>query len=93
MNKNLIKQIKTRTILIFKTIFSNYIILNRLNTDCKLCKDKIDDINQMNCYAHKIIALQPDFLLQKSMLEEAILKVGYKCIFYLKFHCELNYIK
>ena len=63
-----------RTILIFKTIFSNCIILNRLNTDCKLCKDKIDDINQMNCYAHKIIALQPDFLLQKSMLKEPILK-------------------
>ena len=49
MNENLVEQIKMRTILIFKTIFSNCIILNRLNTDCK---DKIDDINQMNCYAH-----------------------------------------
>ena len=76
-----------RTILIFKTIFSNCIVLNRLNTDCKLCKDiKVDDINQMNCYTHKIIALQPDFLLQKSTLEEVILKAGHKCIFYPKFH-------
>ena len=48
MNENLVEQIKMRTILIFKTIFSNCIILNRLNTDCKLCKDKIDDINQIS---------------------------------------------
>ena len=81
MNENLVEQIKMKTILIFKTIFSNCIILNRLNTDCKLCKDKIDDINQMNCYVHKIIALQPDFLLQKSTLNEPILKAGHKCIF------------
>ena len=93
MNENLVEQIKTRVILIFKTIFSNCIILNRLNTDCKLCKDKIDDINQMNCYAHKIIALQSDFLLQKSTLKKPILKAGHKCIFYPKFHYELNYIK
>ena len=77
MNENLVEQIKTRTILIFKTIC---IILNRLNTDCKLCKDKIDDINQMNCYTHKIIAIQPDFLLQKSTLKEPILKAGHKYI-------------
>ena len=70
MNENLVKQIKTRTILIFKTIFSNCIILNRLNTDCKLCKDKIDDINQMNCYAHKIIALQPDFFITKKYVKK-----------------------
>ena len=80
MNENLVEQIKMRTLLIFKTIFSNCIILNRLNTDCKLCKDKIDDINQINCYAYKIIALQPDFLLQKSTLKEPILKAGHKCI-------------
>ena len=64
-----------RTILIFKIIFSNCIVLNKLNTDCKLCKNiKVDDINQINCYIHKIITLQPDFLLQKSMLKEPILK-------------------
>ena len=66
---------------------------DELNADCKLCKDKVDDINQTDCYAHRIIALQLDFLLQKSALEEAILEAGHKCIFYLKFHCELNYIE
>ena len=66
---------------------------DELNANCKLCKDKVNDINQMNCYARRIIALQLDFLLQKSALEEAILEAGHKCIFYLKFHCELNYIE
>ncbi len=66
---------------------------NGLNADCQLCKDKIDDINQVDCCTWWIISLQPDFLKQKSALEEVILEVRYKCIFYLKFHCELNYIK
>ena len=52
-----------------------------LNANCKLCKDKVDDINRTNCCARKIIALQLDFLLQKSALEEAILEAGHKCIF------------
>ena len=30
---------------------------------------------------------------QKSALEEAILEAGHKCIFYPKFHCELNFIE
>ena len=33
------------------------------------------------------------FLSQKSALEEVILEAGHKCIFYPKFHCELNYIE
>ena len=66
---------------------------DELNANCKLCKDKVDDINQTDCCARRIIALQLDFLLQKSALEEIILKVGHKCIFYPKFYCELNYIK
>lgn len=64
-----------------------------LNADCKLYKDKIEDINQTDYCARRIISLQPDFLSQKSALEEAILEAGHKCIFYLKFHCELNYIE
>ncbi len=64
-----------------------------LNADCQLCKDKIDDITQIDCCAWWIISLQPDFLSQKSALEEVILEAGHKCIFYLKFHCELNFIE
>ena len=62
---------------------------DRLNANCKLCKDKVDNINWTNCYARRIIVLQPDFLLQKSALEEAILEIRYKCIFYPKFYCEV----
>ena len=66
---------------------------NGLSADCKLCKDKVDDINRVDCCARKIISLQPDFLSQKSALEEVILEAGHRCIFYPKFHCELNYIE
>ncbi|PKB93888.1 hypothetical protein RhiirA5_303668, partial [Rhizophagus irregularis] len=64
-----------------------------LNADCQLCKDKINDENCVDCYARQIISLQPDFLEQKSALEEVILEAKHKCIFYPKFHCELNYIE
>lgn len=59
----------------------------------KLCKNKVDDINRTDCCARRIVSLQPDFLSQKSALEEVILEAGHKCIFYPKFHCELNYIE
>ncbi|CAG8653158.1 9157_t:CDS:1, partial [Paraglomus occultum] len=64
-----------------------------LSADCNLCKDKVDDINRTDCCARRIVSLQPDFLSQKSALEEVILEAGHKCIFYPKFHCELNYIE
>ncbi len=66
---------------------------NSLNANCQLCKDKIDDITRIDCCAWRIISLQPDILAQKSALEKTILEAGYKCIFYPKFHCELNFIE
>lgn len=36
---------------------------------------------------------QPDFVLQKSQLEEHITARGHICDFYPKFHCELNFIE
>jgi len=64
-----------------------------LSANCKLCKDKIHDITRTDCCARRIILLQPNFLAQKSALEEVILKAGHKVIFYLKFYCELNFIE
>ena len=64
-----------------------------LHADCQLCKDKIDDITRTDCCARRILSLQPDFLAQKSALEEVIMEAGHKCIFYPKFHCELNFIE
>src|SRR5215204_1485057 len=41
----------------------------------------------------KILLLQEDFKAQKSQLQEEIEKRDHKCIFYPKYHCELNYIE
>jgi hypothetical protein len=66
-----------------------------LLADCKLCKGKtkVVDANRIDCCARRILSLQPDFLAQKSQLQEEIEKHGHKCIFYPKYHCELNYIE
>ena len=53
----------------------------------------IDDLTRIDCCARRIISLQPDFLAQRSELETIIEKAGHKCIFYPKFHCELNFIE
>ena len=36
---------------------------------------------------------QPDFQNEKSRLEIEIVQRGHECLFYPKFHCELNYIE
>jgi hypothetical protein len=46
-----------------------------------------------NCCAEKILSLQPDFCAQKSLIAKTIEAAGHHCIFYPKFHCELNYIE
>ena len=63
--------------------------------DCKLCKGKNKDMDskRIDCCMHRILSLQPDFIAQKSRLQDEIEKRGHKCIFYPKFHCELNFIE
>jgi len=39
------------------------------------------------------MSLQPDFMAQKSAIEEVIEQAGHLCIFYPKFHCECNFIE
>ena len=53
------------------------------------CKNS--DIN--NCCCWKTLFCQVDFQTQKSKLEEIIESHGHICDFYLKFHCELNFIE
>ena len=66
-----------------------------LHLECQLCKgkNKTNDPTRIDCCARKIMSLQSDFLAQKSELETVIEKAGHKCIFYPKFHCELNFIE
>ena len=44
------------------------------------------------CNAH-ILEMQPDFMEQKSLVQEVIEEVGHLCIVLPKSHCELNFIE
>jgi hypothetical protein len=46
-----------------------------------------------NCCCWTLPFNQPDFVSQKSELEELIEKRGHFCDFYPKYHCELNFIE
>ena len=45
------------------------------------------------CCALRIMAQQPDFLAEESLLERIVKDAGHEVIFYPKFHCELNFIE
>jgi hypothetical protein len=46
-----------------------------------------------DCCATRILANQPDFKEQRSLVQEVIENAGHICIFLPKFHCELNFIE
>lgn len=46
-----------------------------------------------DCCCRCLLFRQPDFMAQKSELEEFITAWGHICDFYPKFHCELNFIE
>jgi hypothetical protein len=48
---------------------------------------------ETDCCAKRILDLQPDFMEQKSLVQEVIEAAGHLCIFLPKFHCELNFIE
>jgi hypothetical protein len=47
----------------------------------------------VTCYLARILANYKDFFKQKLAFEKLLLFKGYKCLFLLKFYCELNLIK
>jgi hypothetical protein len=47
----------------------------------------------MDCCCQHILFLQPDFIAQKSQLEELIKSFSHICNFYPKYHCDLNFIE
>lgn len=57
------------------------------------CKDFKCAPRATDCCCRQILFNQPDFVGQKSKLEELCESRGYKVIFYPKFHCELSFIK
>jgi hypothetical protein len=68
-----------------------------LRLDCDECSKKIADDplrhRRTDCCHRRIMASQPDFLQQLPGIEELIMAAGHYCIFYPKFHCELNFIE
>jgi len=59
----------------------------------KQCKLHPSEQTNSDCCAVHILGRQPDFESQKNHLQEVIETAGHMCIFYPKFHCELNFIE
>ena len=63
---------------------------------CNNCEKKIPDdpgrLQRIDCCASRLLGPQPDFLQQKSYLEEVITGMGCEILFLPKFHCEINFI-
>eukprot|EP00047_Mylnosiga_fluctuans_P022322 m.117949 g.117949 ORF g.117949 m.117949 type:complete len:433 (-) comp9218_c1_seq1:3068-4366(-) len=68
-----------------------------LYLDCALCKkaqkEDPDRKSRSNCCARRLLASQPDFAAQRSLLEETCEHQGVRVIFLPKFHCEMNPIE
>ena len=52
----------------------------------------------IGCCARRILSLQPDFLSQKSAIEEVAMGIRgayikHRVMYYPKFHCELNHME
>ncbi|KNZ74147.1 hypothetical protein J132_07794 [Termitomyces sp. J132] len=59
---------------------------------CGKCKNKCK-ADTTACCCLQILSNQPDFKLQKSLVQEIIEAEGHLCILLPKFHCELNFIE
>ena len=51
------------------------------------------EAGKSDCCCCQLLFTQPDFVNQKSHLEELITSQGHICDFYPKYHCELNFIE
>jgi hypothetical protein len=51
------------------------------------------EVGKTDCCCHRLLFCQPNFVAQKSQLQEQIVSRGHICDFYPKFHCELNFIE
>ena len=47
----------------------------------------------ITCCVTQVLEHQPDFLAQKSLVQETIEAAGHLCILLPKFHCKLNFIE
>ncbi|CAA7270186.1 unnamed protein product [Cyclocybe aegerita] len=61
-----------------------------LNAQCEGFKC---EPGKTDCCCRRLLFTQPDFVNQKSRLEELITSHSHICDFYPKYHCELNFIE
>lgn len=61
--------------------------------ECKVLKTCCDDPSIDGCCARRIMSLLQDFQAQKGKLQEEFESRGHLVLFYLKLHCELNWIE
>ena len=79
-------------------IYSNYL---KMPQKSKTAQQKASSIAIARAFCHSppssdaemIISQQPDFVEQKSSVQEVVEEAGHLCIFLPKFHCELNFIE
>lgn len=57
------------------------------------CPGSKCDPRATNCCCRRTLFNQPDFVNQKSALQELVESRGHICDFYPKYHCELNFIE
>jgi hypothetical protein len=51
------------------------------------------EAGRTDCCCRRLLFNQPDFVNQRSQLEELVTSHGHICDFYPKYHCELNFIE
>lgn len=63
-----------------------------LRLDCQTKKSSKEH-HGISCCARQLLSQQPDFKSQKSRLQEEIEARGHLCLFFPKYHCELNWME
>lgn len=57
------------------------------------CENFKCEAGRTDCCCRRLLFTQPDFVNQRSQLEEFVTSRGHICDFYPKYHCELNFIE
>ena len=95
--KGVLVQKGVRTILQERGLFHNRLGNPNLILECQSCKlvgnREASVARNMACCAKAVLSREEDFAEQREWLEETVDNLGFKIIFYPKYHCELNYIE
>ena len=73
----------------------NLWLMKKICLVCEKCSEKHinEKSRRFDCCVQRIMFLQPNFLEQRSLLEEAVVNANHILERYLKFYCECNFIE